>query len=77
MDRIKTQEDYVSVNKEVLDKLIEMSFSDLKAMKIIHKKREKEIKEDIDFKVWSDGLDQIDKIEIRKYSDKSFAQIYL
>ena len=67
MELIPTSEEIANENKELLANLMELSLSDLKTLNEINIDKSDYIKEEIDFKVFSDSLDEIDKIEIKKF----------
>lgn len=67
----------VEENKDLFAKLIKMSFSDLKILKKINLKKHKYIDKELDFKIFNNSLDEIDKIEIEKFRKKLRTQSIL
>jgi|TARA_B110000114_G_scaffold143361_1_gene151853 hypothetical protein len=70
MDLIPTADEIANKNKELLTDLIKLSFADLKILSEVNSDKNEYIKEEIDFKLFSDSLDEIDKIEIKKFREK-------
>lgn len=64
-------------NKDLFVKLTSMSFSDLEILKKINSKKFKYIKKELEFKVFNNSLDEIDKIEIEKFRNKLRIQLVL
>lgn len=67
---IKTRQEIVLENKELLNKLIQLSISELAILEKINSKKTEFIKKEIEFKVFSDSLDEIDKIELKKFNER-------
>lgn len=67
---IITPQEVVNDNKELLAELMELSFSDLKILNDVNNDKRDYIKEEINFKIFSDSLDGIDKIEIKKFRNR-------
>lgn len=64
-------------NEDLFIKLMKMSLSDLKILKDINSKKNKYIKNEIEFKIFNNSLDEIDKIEIEKFRKKLKVQLVL
>ena len=64
-------------NNDLFIKLMNMSFSDLKVLKKINSKKNKEIQNEIEFKIFNNSLDEIDKLEIEKFREKLKVQLVL
>jgi hypothetical protein len=64
-------------NEDLFIKLKMMSLSDLKILKNINSKKDKYIKNEIEYKIFSNSLDEIDKIEIEKFRKKLKVQLVL
>jgi hypothetical protein len=66
-----TQEQAATENKELLTELMKLSISDLAELKKINAEKIVEITSEIKFKVLDDSMDEIDKIEIKKFFEKA------
>jgi hypothetical protein len=66
-----TQEQAAKENKELLTELMKLSISDLAELEKINAEKIVEISSEIKFKVLDDSMDEIDKIEIKKFFDKA------
>lgn len=71
LPKIVTQEQVVLENKELFPELMKLTISDLVELEKINAKKHREINSEIEFKVIYDSMDEIDKIEIKKFLDKS------
>ena len=70
MDLIPTADEIANKNKELLTDLMKLSFADLRILSEVNSDKNEYIKEEIDFKLFSDSLDEIDKIEIKKFRER-------
>ena len=70
MDLIPTSEEIANENKELLADLIELSISDLRTLNKVNNEKSDYIREEIDFKFFSNSMDEIDKIEIKKFRNR-------
>lgn len=66
-----TQEQVAIENKELLTELMKLSISDLAELEKINAEKIVEITSEFKFKVLDDSMDEIDKIEIKKFFDKA------
>lgn len=66
-----TQEQAVKENKELIIELMKLSISDLAGLEKTNADKIVEITSEINFKVLNDSMDEIDKIEIKKFFDKA------
>ncbi len=64
-------------NNDLLIKLLKLSLCDLKILKRINSSKIKYIKNEIEFKIFNNSLDEIDKIEIEKFKEKLKVQLVL
>ena len=71
LSQLITQEQVVLENKELFAKLMKLTISDLAELEKINAEKHSEITSEIEFKVLYDSMDEIDKIEIKKFLDKS------
>jgi hypothetical protein len=66
-----TMEQVAIENKELLTELMKLSISDLAELEKINAEKIVEITSEFKFKVLDDSMDEIDKIEIKKFFDKA------
>lgn len=68
--KIKLSTEIIKENKILFDNLLQLTVSDLVSLKKINLKSIKDINREIDFKIYDESLDEIDKIEIKKSIEK-------
>ncbi|NRS90106.1 hypothetical protein HNQ02_003043 [Flavobacterium sp. 7E] len=66
-----TQEQVAKENKDLLIELMKLSISDLAGLEKINNEKIVDITSEINFKVLDDSMDEIDKIEIKKFFGKA------
>jgi hypothetical protein len=71
LSQLLTQEQTALENRELLAELVKLSISDLAELEKINAEKQSEINSEIESKVLCDSIDDIDKIEIKKFLNKS------
>ena len=70
--KIVTEKEILNANKNIIEKFKNMSFYELDCLLSIMEEKDTEFREEIDFKLYSNSIDEIDIITLNDYKEQKF-----
>ena len=70
--KIVSEKEVLNANKNIIEKFKNMSFYELDCLISIMEEKGNKFKEEIDFKLYSNSIDEIDIITLNDYKEQNF-----
>ncbi len=70
--KIISEKEVLNANKNIIEKFKNMSFYELDCLISIMEEKGNEFREEIDFKLYSNSIDEIDIITLNDYKEQNF-----
>ncbi|WP_299253739.1 hypothetical protein [uncultured Lacinutrix sp.] len=70
--KIVSEKEVLNANKNIIEKFKNMSFYELDCLISIMEEKANKFKEEIDFKLYSNSIDEIDIITLNDYKEQNF-----